>query len=72
MGKSFWIPLTISFGSMGSLYLFGFLAEIDFLIFKWSPSYTEIALLPIVVGLLLGYISERVIKYKAKSNHMKN
>lgn len=71
MEKSFWIPLTIAFGSMVLLYLIGFLAEIDFLVFKWSPSHTEIALLPIGVGLLLGYISERIIKQKAKSYHMK-
>lgn len=64
MGKSFWIPLIIAFGTMGLLYLMGFLAEINFLVFKWSSSYTEVALLPIGVGLLLGYISERIIKLK--------
>nr|WP_269151727.1 ATPase [Sutcliffiella horikoshii] len=57
---------------MGLLYLIGFLADINFLVFKWSPSYTEISLLPIGVGLLLGYISERIIKDKAKSNQMGN
>ncbi|KMJ57217.1 ATPase [Bacillus sp. LL01] len=70
MGKSFWIPLSIAFGSMILLYLIGFFADIDFLIFKWSPSSTEIALLPIVVGLLLGYISERIIKHRNKSNNI--
>lgn len=62
MSKSFWLPLIISFGTMTLLYIIGFIGNIDFLVFIISPSYTEIALLPIVIGLLGGFISERIIK----------
>lgn len=56
----------VSFGTMILLYTIGFTADIDFLIFKISLSDTEIALLPIVVGMLAGFISERIIKSKSK------
>ena len=64
VSKSFWIPLMASFGTMILLYIIGFIADIDFLIFKISLSDTEIALLPIAVGMLVGFISERIIKSK--------
>ena len=64
MSKSIWIPLMVSFGTMLLLYIIGFIADIDFLIFKISLSDTEIALLPIAVGMIAGYISERIIKVK--------
>jgi hypothetical protein len=62
VSKSFWLPLIISFGTMILLYIIGFIGNIDFLVIIISPSYTEIALLPIVIGLLVGFISERIIK----------
>ncbi|MCZ8541903.1 ATPase [Psychrobacillus psychrodurans] len=65
MSKSFWIPLTASFGTMILLYIIGFIADIDFLIFKISLSHIEIALLPFGVGVLVGFISERIIKTKS-------
>jgi hypothetical protein len=64
--KAFWIPLIASFGTMIFLYLIGFIGNIDFLIFKVSFSYTEISLLPIVIGILIGFISERIIKLKSR------
>lgn len=67
MRKSLMLPLTIGFGSMIALYLIGFFAHIDFLLFKWSPSYIEIALLPVGVGLLLGWISERIMMQRTKN-----
>ena len=66
VSKPFWIPLIVSFGTMISLYTVGYIAEIDLLIMKISPSYTEISFLPIVVGFLIGFITERIIKYKSK------
>ena len=66
MNKSFWIPLMASFGTMIFLYIIGFIADIDFLKLKISLSDTEIALLPIVVGMLVGFISERIIKLKTQ------
>ncbi|SDN85746.1 ATPase [Bacillus sp. OK048] len=66
MRKSFWIPLMASFGTMILLYIIGYIADIDFLIFKISLSETEIALLPIAVGMLVGFISERMIKFKSQ------
>ncbi|SDN67072.1 ATPase [Bacillus sp. OK048] len=66
MSKSFCIPLMASFGTMILLYIIGFIADIDFLKLKISLSDTEIALLPIVVGMLVGFISERIIKLKSQ------
>lgn len=66
VSKSFWIPLIASFGTMILLYIIGFIADINFLVFKISPSYTEISFLPIIVGILIGFISERIIKYKSQ------
>lgn len=68
MRKSFWVPLSIAFGSMVLLYLLGFLADINFLIFKVSTTYLEVAFLPIGVGLILGVVSEQIIKRRTKSN----
>ncbi|MGG0720221.1 ATPase [Robertmurraya massiliosenegalensis] len=65
MNKLFWIPLMFSFGTMIVLYLIGYLFDVDFLTLKISFSYSEIAFLPIVLGLLVGFISERIIKYKS-------
>ena len=66
VSKFFWIPLMASFGTMILLYIIGFIADIDFLIFKITLSDTEIALLPIAVGMLVGFISERIIKSKSQ------
>ena len=66
VSKSFWIPLMASFGTMILLYIIGFIADIDFLKLKISLSDAEISLLPIVVGMLVGFISERIIKLKSQ------
>ncbi|PIC80914.1 ATPase [Sporosarcina sp. P18a] len=68
MNNSFWIPLLVSFGTMIFLYLLGFIANIEILLFKLSLSHTEISLLPIVVGMVMGFISERIIKWRARAN----
>ncbi|PID01353.1 MULTISPECIES: ATPase [unclassified Sporosarcina] len=68
MNNSFWIPLLVSFGTMIFLYLLGFVANIEILLFKLSLSHTEISLLPIVVGMVMGFISERIIKWRARAN----
>lgn len=61
--KTFWIPLLASFGTMSLLYIIGYIAKIDLLLFKLSLSYTEISLLPILVGIAIGFICERMIKW---------
>ena len=66
MSKSFWIPLMASFGTMILLYILGFIADIDFLKLKISLSDAEISLLPILVGMFVGFISERIIKLKSQ------
>ena len=67
MNKSFWIPLIASFGTIILLYIIGFIANIESLVFKISLSGdAEIALLPIIVGVIVGFISERIIKLKAQ------
>ena len=63
------ISLIVSIGAMVLLYLIGFIAHIDFLVFKISPSSTEIALLPIAVGLLIAFICDRIIKYKSQKHN---
>ncbi len=68
LNKSFWIPLFASFGSMILLYVIGFMANIDFLIFKMTLSYTEISFIPIIVGLLIGLIIERMLKRQISKN----
>lgn len=65
MGKVFWIPLIASFATMAVLYFIGYLADLNFLIFKISLSHTEIALLPVFVGAAVGIITERMLKRKA-------
>ncbi|OIJ17965.1 ATPase [Anaerobacillus alkalidiazotrophicus] len=66
MSKPFWIPLIASFGTMILLFTIGNIGDIKFLVFKVSPSYTEISFLPIVVGIIIGFIAERILKYKSK------
>lgn len=63
MNKSFWIPLIASLGTIILLYAIGFLLNIELLILKVSVEDTRIALLPIAVGILVGFIAERIIKY---------
>ncbi|MEH7237635.1 ATPase [Bacillus sp. JJ1562] len=62
------ISLIASIGSMVLLYLIGFIANIDILVFKFTPSHTEIALLPIAVGLLIAIICDGLNKYKSKKH----
>ena len=62
MNKSVWISLILGFGTMALLYLIGFVANIDILIFKVTNSSTEIAFLPIVIGLIVVLISGRMMK----------
>ena len=60
------ISLIFSIGVMVLLYFIGFIANTDFLVFKISPSSTEIALLPIAVGLFIAFISDRIIKLRSQ------
>ena len=62
MNKTIWISLMLGFGTMTILYIIGFVANIDILIFKVSDSSTEVAFLPIIIGLIVVFISERIIK----------
>ncbi|MBU9711915.1 ATPase [Evansella tamaricis] len=60
MKKTSSIPLLVSIGTMVVLYAIGNMANIDFLIFKVSISHTEVAFLPIGVGLLVWFIGSRI------------
>lgn len=62
MNKTVWISLMLGFGTMAILYIIGFVANIDILIFKVSDSSTEVAFLPIMIGLIVVLISERIMK----------
>ena len=62
MNKKGRIPLVLGFGMMALLYIIGFVANIDILIFKVSNSSTEVAFLPIVIGLIVVLISGKMMK----------
>lgn len=64
MRKPFWIPLSVAVGTIVLLYMIGFIANLDFLQFTLTPSYTEISLMPIVFGILIGFMTEYIIKFK--------
>ena len=64
MNKTTWIPVVLAFGTMALLYIIGYVADLDILEFKISSSRTTFSLLPIAVGLLVAYISERMMKSK--------
>lgn len=63
--KEYMIPLILSLGSMAFLYLLGFIFDIDFLVFKITPSSTEVALLPIIIGLLIAFIGDKIVDSKS-------
>ena len=62
MNKKGRISLVLGFGTMALLYIIGFVANIDILIFKVSNSNTEVAFLPIIIVLIVVVISERMMK----------
>ena len=63
MNKTVWISVMLGFATMALLYLIGFIANIDILIFKVTNSSTEIAFLPIIIGLIVVLIiSGRMMK----------
>lgn len=73
MKKSLWFPLLSSLGTMVSLYLIGFINNLsifEFRVFQNEPQKdglildAEIALLPIAIGVVVGFIVERIIKVK--------
>lgn len=75
MRKSLWFPVLLSFGTMALLYLIGFIFDLsifEFRIFQNEPQNdgslldAEIALLPIAIGLVVGFIVERIVKVRNK------
>ncbi|MDT9025521.1 ATPase [Rossellomorea yichunensis] len=65
MIKLFWLPLIAAIGTMVLLYIVGFIGNIEFLVFKISSSDTEIALLPIVVGIVVAFGSDRIVRSRS-------
>lgn len=65
MSKSFWLPLIAAIGTMVLLYVIGSVGSIDILVFNISLSNTEIALLPIVVGVVVAIVSDRIMKSRS-------
>lgn len=66
MIKSFWLPLFAAIGTMVLLYVIGNIGKIHFLMFKMSPSNTEIALLPIAVGIIVAIVSDRYVRERSQ------
>ncbi|GAA5416827.1 hypothetical protein Pryu01_01866 [Paraliobacillus ryukyuensis] len=58
--------VVMSLGTMVSLYLIGFIAKIDVIMFKISPTNVEISFLPIVIGVIIAFMSDGIIKYKSQ------
>ncbi|MGE6753774.1 ATPase [Rossellomorea sp. NPDC071047] len=65
MSRSLCLTLIAAIGTMVLLYVIGFVGNIDFLIFRISLSNTEIALLPIVVGVIVAIVGDRIMKSKS-------
>ena len=66
MSKSDKIALIVAFGTMILLYVIGYFANIEFLKFEISSTHSEISLLPIAVGIIVAFISDRIIKSKVQ------
>ncbi|MEC0303708.1 ATPase [Terribacillus saccharophilus] len=74
--KEYWIPLCASLVSMGLLYTIGNIFEIPFLswtLYKENPSEGIVfeaggSLVPVFIGVVLGFITERIMKRKQKDN----
>ena len=75
MRKSLWLPLLSSLVTMVFLYLIGFIFNLSIFevrVFQNEPQKgglildAEIALLPIAIGLVVGFIVERIIKVRKK------
>ncbi|MEI5908603.1 ATPase [Bacillus spongiae] len=67
--KPLWLPLLLSFATMFLLYLMGYIFDIsifEFKLYEGPNLNTEIALLPIVIGIIVGFIVERMIIVKRK------
>ncbi|MFJ5625080.1 ATPase [Peribacillus loiseleuriae] len=71
--KLFRLPLIAAFGTMLFLYLIGDIFSVSFLEFKIFQNKqlengltqtTEVALLPIVIGLVIGFVVERILKLR--------
>ncbi|AXI09257.1 hypothetical protein CUC15_10085 [Oceanobacillus zhaokaii] len=74
--KLFWFPLLASLLSIGILYTIGNIFEISFLswnFYKENPSEGVIfetggSVIPVIIGLILGFITELILKSKHKRN----
>ncbi|WP_313893943.1 ATPase [Psychrobacillus sp.] len=75
MNKSLLLPLLSSLGTMVLLYVIGFIfniAALEFKVFQNEPLKdgsildAEIALLPIAIGLVVGFSVERIVKIRNK------
>ena len=69
--KEYRISIMISFGTMALLYLVGFIFEIEFLLFKITSSRTEVSLLPIIIGLLLAFVGDKMVDSKLRKRENK-
>lgn len=73
MRKTIWIPLVVSIGTMTVLYLIGNIFNLS--LFRFSLVLNEtleegwffsanIAILPFIIGTIVGFIAERMVKKK--------
>lgn len=74
--KIFWFPLLAALLSTGVLYTIG--NKFDISLLSWSfhkenPSEwvlfeAEVSVIPIIIGFIIGFITERIIRNKQKDN----
>ncbi|QST02918.1 hypothetical protein IMZ31_20435 (plasmid) [Pontibacillus sp. ALD_SL1] len=73
--RKVWLPLLSSFGVMALLYGIGNMFHVSLLRFSFvlnKPSdngfffEADVALIPIVIGLIVGFVVERKVKGKSK------
>ncbi|WP_338473042.1 hypothetical protein R4Z10_10140 [Niallia sp. XMNu-256] len=76
MKKGIWFPLLAALLSMGILYTIGNIFDISFLswsFYKENPSKGVLfeaggSLIPVIIGIIVGFITERILKNKHNSS----
>lgn len=66
--KPFWIPLILSLVTIIGLYGFGFIYDYYIAEFSETSFRISFGLLPVIIGVLVGFVSEWIIRLKSRVN----